>query len=335
MFKLRKSLGLSMLATGALALVGCGGSDDGAGLLTVKLTDSPVDEATEVVVVFTGLEIKPAGGESISVDFLDFCEPEDAISECATRRIDLLQLQDGTTASLLEDFELEAGQYNWIRLKVLAERNNSDGSYIAFDDSGQTYPLWIPSGSQTGLKLVRPFFVSQQGTTELVIDFDLRKSVIAPPGLAPNYILKPTLRMVDSLLVGRVVGTVDLAFLAETQEVESCDAGVYLFEGPSVTPDDMDGEASEDADPVVYKALEPDELDGTLASYVIPFVENGTYTVAFTCDFGVDALPDESEYDPNAAEGDDGYQTMGWTVVPEVLVEAPGATRVDYLPATP
>ncbi len=331
MFKLRKNLGLSMLATGALALAGCGGSDDGAGLLTVKLTDSPVDTASEVVVVFTGLEIKPAGGESISVDF---CAPGDAISDCA-RYIDLLQLQDGTTTALLEDFELEAGQYNWIRLKVLAERNNSDGSYIAFDDSGETYPLWIPSGSQRGLQLVRPFVISQQGTMELVIDFDLRKSVIAPPGLAPNYILKPTLRLVDNLLVGRVVGTVDLAFLAETQEVETCDGGVYLFEGPSATPDDMDGEASEDADPVVYKALEPDELGGTLASYVIPFVENGTYTVAFTCDFGVDALPDESEYDPNATEGEEGYQAMGWTVFGEVIVEAPGATRVDYLPAAP
>lgn len=331
MCKLKTSLGLSMLAASALALAGCGGSDDGTGLLTVKLTDSPVDSASEVVVVFTGLEIQPAGGEPVSVDF---CTPEDAVADCA-RYLDLLQLQDGTTATLLENFELEAGQYNWIRLKVLAEQNNSDGSYIAFDDSGTTYPLWIPSGSQTGLKLVRPFVVSQQGTTELVIDFDLRKSVIAPPGLAPNYILKPALRLVDSLLVGRVVGTVDLAYLAATQGVETCNGGVYLFEGAGVTPDDMDGEASADADPLVYKALEPDELDGTLASYTIPFVESGAYTVALTCNFEVDASPEESEYEPNAAEGEDGYQAMGWTVFGDVIVAAPGATVVDYLPAAP
>lgn len=302
MFNLRTNLGLPMLAAGALALAGCGGSDDGAGLLTVKLTDSPVDSASAVVVVFTGLEIKPAGSDPISVDF---CAPEDAVSECA-RYIDLLQLQDGTTTALLENFELEAGQYNWIRLKVLAEQNNSDGSYIAFDDSGTTYPLWIPSGSESGLKLVRPFIISQQGTTDLVIDFDLRKSVVAPPGLAPNYILKPALRLVDSLLVGRVVGTVDLAYLAQTQEVETCNGGVYLFEGEGVTPDDMDGEASEGVDPLVYKALEPDEVDGTLSWYVIPFVENGAYTLAFTCNFDIDALPDESEYDPNAGEGEIG-----------------------------
>lgn len=331
MSMLGKSTGLATLAAGVLGLAACGGSDGGNGLLTVKLTDSPVDAASEVVVVFTGVEIKPAGADPISVDF---CQPDDAIEDCA-RVIDLLQLQDGTTTELLSNFELAAGQYNWIRLKVLAERDNNDGSYIAFDDSGTTYPLWVPSGSQSGLKLVRPFIVSQQGTTELVIDFDLRKSVIAPPGLAPNYILKPTLRLVDSLLAGRVVGTVDLGYLAEMQEAEACAPGVYLFEGPGAVPDDMDGDEADGPDPLVYKALEPDEVDGTLASYSIHFLEEGEYTVAFTCQYDVDAEPDVSEYDVNASEGEPGYLAMTWTTFGDVFVQANGATRVDFLPAGP
>lgn len=329
MLNLHKSAGLVLLASGALALAGCGGSDDSSGLLTVKLTDSPVDSASEVVVVFTGIELQPAGGEPISVDF---CEPGQAVTDCA-RYIDLLQLQDGVTETLLDEFELSTGQYNWIRLKVLAEQNNSDGSYIAFDDSGETFPLWIPSGSQSGLKLVRPFIVSQQGATEIVIDFDLRKSVIAPPGLAPNYILKPALRMVDSLLVGRVVGTVDLAYLAELQEAETCSGGVYVFEGGAANPDDMDGDPADGDDPLVYKLLEADEIDGTLASYVIPFLEEGEYTVAFTCDYVVDVSPEASEYDPTAEDGEEGFGTMSWTTFENVPVEAPGATTVDVLPA--
>ncbi|NHA15507.1 DUF4382 domain-containing protein [Thioalkalivibrio sp. XN279] len=320
MLTLKTTLGLSVLAAGALALAGCGGSDDGNGLLTVQLTDSPVDDAAEVVVVFTGLELKPAGGEPISVDY---DEP---------RSIDLLQLQDGTTEALLEDFELGAGQYNWIRLKVLAEQDLQDGSYIRLETTGERFPLWIPSGSESGLKLVRPFIVSQQGTTEIVIDFDLRKSVIAPPGLAPNYILKPALRMVDSLLVGRVVGTVDLAYLAELQEAETCSGGVYVFEGGAANPDDMDGDPADGDDPLVYKLLEADEIDGTLASYVIPFLEEGEYTVAFTCDYVVDVSPEASEYDPTAEDGE-GFGTMRWTTFENVPVEAPGATTVDVLPA--
>ena len=313
----RNSIGLSVLAAGALALAGCGGSsNDGNGLLTVKLTDSPVDSALEVSVVFTGIELQPADGERISIDFEE------------NRSIDLLTLQDGVTVDLLDGEELEAGQYNWIRLKVLAGREDSQSSILL--ENGEEYPLWVPSGAQTGLKLVRPFMVAQGGTTELVIDFDLRKSVIAPPGLAPNYILKPTLRLVDNLLTGTVAGEVDVAYLAELQEVEACVPGVYLFAGGEVVPDDMDGEAGDD-DPVVYKPLEADEVTG-IAAYTIPFVEAGEYTVAFTCNFDVDALPDESEYDPNAGEEDDGFETMAWTDFVGVEVVAGETTEVD-LPA--
>jgi hypothetical protein len=325
MLTLRKSAGLALLAAGALAVAGCGGSDDSNALLTVKLTDNPVDNASEVVVVFTGIEFQPTGREPFSVDF---CEEGQAVDECA-KYINLLDFQDGATVTLLDEYELQAGQYNWIRLKVLAEQNNSDGSYIVFEEGGEKYPLWIPSGSQTGLKIQKPFIVSQQGNNEIVIDFDLRKSVLAPPGLDPNYILKPVLRLVDNLLVGRISGAVELPYLAETQEAEACSGGVYVFEGMGVIPDDMDAEGGVDL--LVYKPLLPLEIDGTLAFYTVPFLEEGEYTVAFTCDYAVDDSAEDSEYDPDAAEDEDGFGTMRWTVFGDVYVEADATTRLDYL----
>ncbi len=36
----------------------------------------------------------------------------------------------------------------------------------------------------------------------------------------------------------------------------------------------------------------------------------GDYTVAFTCDFDVDASPESSDYDPNAAPDGPGFKTM-------------------------
>jgi len=316
-----------MLAAGALALAGCGGSDDGNGLLTLKITDSPVDNATEVVVVFTGVELKPAGDAPFSIDF---CGPGDLPAECQ-KHIDLLQLQDGVTDDLLNNEEVPAGQYEWMRLKVLAERNQNDGSYIKLE-SGDQYPLFVPSGAQTGLKLVRPFVVAQGGTTRLVVDFDVRKSVIAPPGLAPNYLLKPTLRLMDELLTGTIQGQVDLVALGDEQGAETCDGGVYLFAGSGAIPDDMDGEI-DGADPVVYKSLVP-ELGEAVVSYMIPFVEAGEYTVAFTCDFGVDEFPDVSEYNPGAASGEAGFETMRWTTV-ETSLDPDETVIVDFLPAAP
>lgn len=316
-----------VLAAGALALAGCGGSDDDSGLLSLKITDSPIDNATAVVVVFTGVELKPADGAPFSIDF---CGPSDVPSECR-KQIDLLQLQDGVTDDLLSNEEVPAGQYQWMRLKVLAERNQSDGSYIAMEEGGE-YPLFVPSGAQTGLKLMRPFVVAQGGTTRLVVDFDIRKSVIAPPGLAPNYLLKPTLRLMDELLTGTIEGQVDLVALGNEQGAETCDGGVYLFSGFGATPDDMDGEI-DGADPVVYKSLVP-AVGETIASYMIPFVEAGEYTVAFTCDFGVDEFPDMSEYNPDAVDGDDGFQTMRWTTV-EASLNPDETAIVDFLPAAP
>jgi len=320
------SLRMAFLAAGALALAACGGSENKDGVLTLKITDSPIDNATAVVVVFTGVELKPASGQPFSIDY---CAPNDLPPTCQ-KAIDLLQLQDGVTDTLLSNEKVPAGEYEWMRLKVLAERNLSGASYIRLND-GSEYPLFVPSGAQTGLKIVRPFVVAQGGTTRLVVDFDIRKSVIAPPGLAPNYLLKPTLRLMDELLTGTIRGQVDLAALASEQAIDAqqaCAGGVYLFAGAGATPDDMDGEIDGD-DPVVYRSLEPEALDGDVAPYMFPFVEAGAYTIAFTCNFDVDASPEESEYNPNAAEGAPGYQTMNWTAF-DVTLGAGETVVVDF-----
>ena len=121
----------------ALALPACGGgggSNDGmsaqTGQLSLAIGDAPVDGATEVVVVFTGIELHSNGGTR-SIDF------------AAPREIDLLAYQNGATVNLLENLIVDAGEYQWMRLKVIAERNRSDGSYILFE-SGEQFPLLRP-----------------------------------------------------------------------------------------------------------------------------------------------------------------------------------------------
>jgi hypothetical protein len=309
----------------ALALPACGGSSGGpedgnaTGRLSLRMGDAPVDGATEVVVVFTGIELHSNGATRT----IAFAEP---------REIDLLAYQNGATVNLIENLEVDAGEYQWMRLNVIAEQNRSDGSYILFE-SGQQFPLYIPSGSETGLKINRPFRVAAGGITRLVADFDLRKSIIDPPGLAPNYLLKPVLRLLDELEVGEIAGEVDLAALATEQlgagaTAADCAGGIYLFAGAGATPDDMDGDAADGADPIVFKPLETDGVV-TTAAYRFDFVEAGSYTVAATCNFDVDASPEESEYDPGAADGEPGFQTMHWTVDGDVTVTPDGTTTVN------
>jgi hypothetical protein len=316
---------LCVLVLAAMALAGCGGGGGGVstepGKLSVMLTDAPLDEAAEVVVVFTGIELHGANGDTVTIDFP------------SRKSIDLVKLQGGVTSALSENYELPAGNYDWMRLKVLADKNTQGESYIKLL-SGAQYPLWIPSGSETGLKLVRPFTVAQGSTTRLLVDFDLRKSVHAPPGQDPNYIMRPTLRLLDQLQVGKIAATVNLSSLAVAQlgagaSISACKAGLYLFSGASATPDDQDGSVTDGADPILYM---PVAYDGVNATPVvnIPFVEVGSYTVAATCDFNVD-VADANDYDAAAVAGAPGYQTMRWTKVGAVTVTA-GNTAAVALP---
>src|SRR5688572_31590490 len=256
-----------------LAACGGGGSDSAAqpqfGRMSVQITDSPVTSAKRVVVQFTGLEIKPVGAASPEV--FDF----------PPRQIDLLALDGGGSEVLLADEMLPAGEYESIRLKVNAGRTGSD-SFIELDD-GAVHPLFIPSGNQTGLKLIRGFTIGAGSTHNFTIDFDLRKSVVHPPGLGEPYLLKPVLRLVDNLQVGTLDGTVATALI-----VADCEPAVYLFTGTGIVPDDL-GSATA---PLASTAV---RLDTTTGDYVfrIGFVPAGPYTIAFTC--GAD--DDDAEVD--------------------------------------
>jgi hypothetical protein len=313
---------LAGLMVGAGLLQGCGGGGDDVGFtqgaVSVNITDAPVDGAAEVVVTFTGLELHRTNGETVTLDF------------ATPKSIDLIKLQDGVTSALTQDSAVPVGDYDWMRLKVLASKNSQGESYIKLL-TGAQFPLWIPSGSETGLKLVRGFTVAQGSTTRLVIDFDLRKSVHAPPGQDPNYILRPTLRLMDQLQVGKIAATIDLVALATGQlgagaTVQSCKGGLYLFSGGTATPDDQDGDSADGADPVVYLPLAYDGVNTSITA-TVPFVEVGTYTVAATCDFDVD-VADANDYNAAAVQGAPGFQTMHWTSKTSVSVSAGNTTPV-------
>jgi len=320
-----RRVGLPSTALMLAALTACGGgggSSANSGALSLSLTDAPVDGASAVVVAFTGIDLQGSDGTLTTITFP------------STQSIDLLKLQGGATSALTQGAAVPAGTYSWMRLKVLADKNMQNESYITLTNGAQ-YPLYIPSGAETGLKLVSPFTVAQGSTTKLVIDFNLRKSITAPPGQDPNYILKPALRLIDELQVGKIVANIELAGLARAQlgagsSASSCKGGLYLFSGGAAIADDADGDATDDggSDPIVYMPIPYDGVT-TSVSLSIPFVAVGAYTVAATCNFDVDAAPDTNDYVPNATAGQPGYHTMSWSTVGNVSVMANSTTTVS------
>jgi hypothetical protein len=284
----------------ALAISGCGsGGGDGSqtGELTVGITDAPLDSATAVVVTFSGVELKPHGGQAFSIDF---AEP---------KTLDLMSLQGVNRAVILDGEVVSAGEYEWMRLKVEADPDVAGDSYLQLETDGAECELRVPSGSQSGLKLIRGFTVGAGAITDLTIDFNLRKSVVAPPGQDTGeplvcdgqvFMLKPVLRVVDNLEVGAITGQIDPAAIAASCPGDNSapyPGNVYLFgpvaTGATVTPDDYDLIVD---DPNGGDALASALVDPNTFEYTIGFVPAGDYVVAYTCD------SDNVEIDANAAD---------------------------------
>ena len=273
MFNIR--LGRTVLASLAVVMLAsaCGGGSDSPATSSVQvsLTDTPIEDADNVVVSVSGVAFKPEGSA-----------PE-VVENFAPRSIDLLQYQNGRTAILLQDTPMQAGRYQWLRLIIDTQPVVRD-SYIVIN--GNECELNVPSGAETGLKMNRPIDVPADGSLALTIDFDLRKSVHAPPGQASGacttgYVLRPTLRLVNDANVGAIDGTVSF----EAGAVPAgCKPNVYVYEG-TVTPDDMEetAAASPDVDPLVVVGVTiPD--GSTSGTYRAAFIPAGSYTAAFTCD---------------------------------------------------
>jgi hypothetical protein len=258
----------------ALGLAGCGGGGGSeTGRLSLSVTDAPIDDASSVVVQFSGVAFKRAGSGPETVQNLT----------PSPRQLDLLQYQEGRAALLLDGVTLPAGDYEWIRLIVDDETGVRD-SYITLI-GGEECELTVPSGAESGLKLNRGFTLPADGSVALTIDFDLRKSIHAPPGqqgaaeaCTQGYLMRPTLRIVDDANVGAIAGHV-----ASELVTEQCLPKVYVFSGAGATPDDIEDAAGADADPLVIADVAV-ENGSTAFAYRAAFLPPGSYTVAFTCD---------------------------------------------------
>ena len=260
---------LGLVAASTFGLAACGGtSTGGMSQMTLAVGDAPVDGAQAVVVKFTGVELVPNSGNPVDVTFT------------APKIIDLLN-QSGTASAVLFSQPIPAGDYGQIRLMVTADGNPSN-SYLTLSD-GTMHGLQVPSGSETGLKLVTGFTVPSSGVVDYSIDFDLRKSITCPPGQAPACILKPVERLVDNTTVGNIQGQVS-ATLVPT----GCTPGVYLYSGTVTAPEDMNSAApiSDTNQPLASKL--PVATSQPPYYYQFTFLQPGSYTVAFTCEAALD-----------------------------------------------
>jgi hypothetical protein len=176
-------------------VIGCSEDSDSpstinptSGHLVVRLTDAPT-AYDEINITFTELNVNHENDwYSILLD--------------SAMTVDILQWNNGQSIVLGEG-DLPPGAVKEVRLII-------DRATIVVN--GTEYPMDIPSGAASGLKVkVQPELVIEAGATYvLVLDFDAQKSVVTtgPPHNPKGYKLNPVIRAIAEATTGSISGTV-------------------------------------------------------------------------------------------------------------------------------
>jgi hypothetical protein len=221
-----------ILLVSVLIVFGCSGGDSSSGLddangkgtgtLVLSLTDAPAGDVKAVYITIEEVRVcVEATEENNDVN------PEEIKDGCIWEVItrpgeiyNLLELVNGVTETI-GVADLPAGTYHQMRLMIGTQSDNGAESVKGFNILGEEHPyvnylidnddkaqdLKVPSGVQSGIKLVREFEITANEVTELVLDFDAQRSIVKA-GKKDKYILKPTIKVLDTKHMARLTGTV-------------------------------------------------------------------------------------------------------------------------------
>lgn len=149
------------------------------------LTDAPSDMIASAEVWISHVYLQGGGDDTADetgrVDL--FNDPETPL------HFDLLTLQDGITADLTGLVEVEAGLYRGLRLVVDRARVTLVEG-LSFLDGTDTATLMVPSGNQSGIKVMLngEIDAAEGESTTLTVDFDVDRNFVIQGGRGQSAI---------------------------------------------------------------------------------------------------------------------------------------------------
>lgn len=189
--RLLRRMFMISIGLAAAVFLACGGSSSrsagGSGTMNVHLVDGPITGYQEINLHIQTVQILGDGG------WITLGTPD--------RTVNLLGLVGGVSETLAMGATLPAGHYGQMRLVLGA------GNTVRLAD-GSLQSLTVPSGMQSGVKLVVSFDVAAGTTKDVWIDFDAAHSIqVVQAGASGQYLLRPTIRAFDRLATGSIHGT--------------------------------------------------------------------------------------------------------------------------------
>jgi len=255
------------------ACSGGGGSGSaGTGTLALSLTDNSTEEYRAVYITIKNVEVHLGGNENSPNSWQTVDLPIDPDTGLPKERltVNLLELVNGVRENL-GIAELETGHYTQMRLIIDSEpddtinilsQNHPYANYV-IDQSNppNVHELKIPSGFQTGVKIVGGFDINTDQTTELILDFDACRSVVQA-GNSGKWLLKPTIKIASledfSIINGTVTDDSDA-------RIEGALVSAQIFNGGLTV--------GKDDDELIIQAATITDSNGEYKLFVTP----GTY----------------------------------------------------------
>lgn len=298
--KVPKLWALIALSLFIFILAGCS-PEINTGTLSLSLSDATTAEYKAVYVTIKEVQVhtdEDGGWQRVA---------------SPNKTYNLLELVNGVREQL-GITELEAAHYTQMRLIIgktsddtinILSESHLYGNYI-IDNTDTYYELKIPSGFQTGVKIVGGFDINTDETTELILDFDACRSVVQA-GTSGKWLLKSTIKIASLEDFSIINGTV----------TDDSDTGI---EGALVSAQIFNGGTTEtkDDDELIIQAATVTDSNGEYKLFVTP----GTYNLVV---YAEATVPDFRKVSTTAGEVLEGPTAENFT-----LTDSPtGTVSVD------
>lgn len=231
---------------------------------TFKMTDAPIDNANVKAVFVTVSDVKVDGTSLEGFNKTTF---------------DLSALVNGKTETL-GNLQLEAGSYSNIELELdyaTDAAGNAPGCYVETAD-GEKDKLEASAGK---IDITDTFEVLASGANEIVIDFDLRKTVKEEEGTVSGNFefvsmseLSAGIRTVNKEKTGMIEGTANDAGDTSDKIV------VYAYEKGTFDAE-TETQGKGESEVTFANAVTSSEVSGTDSSYSLNFLAEGDYELVF------------------------------------------------------
>jgi len=209
-----------------MLLLSCGGgggdSSPSTGTVSVSLADASTTDYRAVYVTISQVAVHRDGSDWVTVS-------------TPNRTVNLLSLVNGVRQDL-GLATLTSGHYTQLRM-ILSSTPDSSVNVLSqahpfanyfIDNAGESRELKVPSGFQTGIKVVKGFDINADQTTELVLDFDAVRSIVKA-GASGKWLLKPTVK---------VLNTVEYSIVQGNAGQPGVLVSAQIYDGTAAAPED-------------------------------------------------------------------------------------------------